>query len=155
MRSWNQKVEEFRGRVVLRGDIVKDDPGAYALFSELGSSSASQMTAAKIMDAIARFPGCDGQAADAVSGSAQVKMEDAPRLLKIPKSECPDIRIRFHDVTGQHRGQTLKIQWFLLNEICTDVHSLVSCEKQFEEVLLELGWEKGTEMGMSTGCPVC
>ena len=35
-----------------------------------------------------------GQAADAVFACTQVKMEDAPKLLKIPKSECPDIWIR-------------------------------------------------------------
>ena len=34
-----------KGRVVLRGDIVKDDPGSYAVFTEQ-ESSASQMTAA-------------------------------------------------------------------------------------------------------------
>ena len=52
------------------------------------------MTAAKVMDIISRLPGCDGQAADAVSACIQVKMEDANKLLKIPKSECPDIWIR-------------------------------------------------------------
>ena len=52
------------------------------------------MTAAKIMDIIFRLPGCDGQAADAVSACTQVKMEDAYKWLKIPKSECPDIWIR-------------------------------------------------------------
>ena len=52
------------------------------------------MTAAKIMDIISRLPGCAGQAADAVSACTQVKMENAPILLKIPKSECPDIWIR-------------------------------------------------------------
>ena len=41
-----------------------------------------------------RQKGCAGQAADAVSTYTQVKMEDAPSLLKIPMSECPDIRIR-------------------------------------------------------------
>ena len=51
------------------------------------------MTAAKVMDVIASLPGCAGQAADAVSAYTQVKMEDAPTLLKIPKSECPDIGI--------------------------------------------------------------
>ena len=55
-----------RGRVVLRGDIVKGDSGSYAVFTEQGSS-ASQMTAAKVMDNISRLPGCTGQAADAVS----------------------------------------------------------------------------------------
>ena len=78
---------------MLRGDIVKDNSGSYAVFTEQGSS-ASLMTAAKYMDIISRLPGCDGQAADAVSAFTQVKMEDAPRLLKIPKSECPDVRIR-------------------------------------------------------------
>ena len=61
------KHQKYKGRVVLRGDIVKDNSGSYAVFTEQGSS-ASQMTAAKIMDIISRLPGCDGQAADAVSG---------------------------------------------------------------------------------------
>ena len=87
------KAPKYKGRVVLWGDIVKGDSGSHALFTEQGSS-ASQMTAAKIMDIISTLPGCDGQAADAVSAYTQVKMEDAHKLLKIPKSECPDIRIR-------------------------------------------------------------
>ena len=85
--------QKYKGRVVLRGDIVKDDSGSYAVFTEQGSS-ASPMTAAKIMDIISRLLGCDGQAADAVSAYSQVKIEDAHKLLKIPKSECPDIWIR-------------------------------------------------------------
>ena len=86
------KHQKYTGRVVLRGDIEKDDSGSYAVFAEQGSS-ASQMTAAKVMDIISRLPGCAGQADDAVSAETQVKMEDAPKLLKIPKSECPDIWI--------------------------------------------------------------
>ena len=45
------KHQKYKGRVVLRGDIVKDNSGSYALFTEQGSS-ASQMTAAKIMDCL-------------------------------------------------------------------------------------------------------
>ena len=63
---------------------MKDDCGSYAVFTEQGSS-ASQMTAAKVMDIISRLPGCDGQAADAVSAYTQVKMEDAHKLLKKSK----------------------------------------------------------------------
>ena len=87
------KHQKYKGRVVLRGDIVKDDSGSYAVFTEQGSS-ASQMIAAKVMDVIARQTGCDGQAADAVSAYTQVKMEDAPKSFRIPKSECPDLWIR-------------------------------------------------------------
>ena len=56
-------------------DIVKDDSEPYAVSTEQGSS-ASQMTAPKIMDVVARLPGCEGQAADAVSAHTEVKMED-------------------------------------------------------------------------------
>ena len=70
--------QKYKGRVVLRGDIVKDNSGSYAVFTEQGSS-ASQVTAAKVMDIISRLPGCDGQAADAVSAYTQVKNEDAQK----------------------------------------------------------------------------
>ena len=75
---------------MLRGDFVKDDSGAYAVFTEQGSS-ASQMTAANATDAIARLPRSAGQAADAVSAFFQQNLEDPPRLLKNPKSERPDV----------------------------------------------------------------
>ena len=87
------QLQKDKGRIVLRGDIVKDDSGAYAVFTEHGPS-ASQMIAAKIMDVIARLPNCNGQAADAVSAYSQAKLEDAPKLLKIPEAECPDVWIR-------------------------------------------------------------
>ena len=86
-------VSKVQRPVVLRSDMVKDDSGSYPVLTEQGSS-ASQMPAAKIMDVIARQPDCAGQAADAVAACTQVKLEDAPRLLKIPKSECPDLWIR-------------------------------------------------------------
>ena len=75
------QLQKYKGRIVLRGDIVKDDSGSYAVFTEQGSSP-SLMTAAKVMDVIAILPGCAGQAADAVSAYTQVKMEDAPSLFK-------------------------------------------------------------------------
>ena len=52
-----------------------------AVFTEQGSS-ASHVTAAKVMGMLSRLPGCAGQAADAVSVYTQVKMEDASTLLK-------------------------------------------------------------------------
>ena len=53
------KHQKYKGGVVLRGDNLKDDSGSYAVFTEQGSS-ASQMTAAKVMDIISRLPGCAG-----------------------------------------------------------------------------------------------
>ena len=88
------------------------------------------MTAAKIMDVIARLPGCKGQAADAVSVYIQVQMEDGPKLLK--KLQSLNVQMYgylFHDTRGPNHGQTSKAQWFLSNEICTDIHLLASCAK--------------------------
>ena len=62
------------GRVVLRGDTVKDESRSYAVSTEQRSFK-SQMTATKVMDVIARLQGCAGQAANAVSAYAKVKME--------------------------------------------------------------------------------
>ena len=70
---------------------MKDESGAHAVFTEQGSS-ASQMTAAKVMDIKSRLPGCAGQAADAVSANApRSKWKMHRWSSKIPKSECPDI----------------------------------------------------------------
>ena len=113
------KHQKYKGRVVLRGDIVKDDFGFDAVFTEQGSS-ASQMTAAKVMDIISRLPGCDGQAADAVSAYTQVKMEDAPKLWKkIQNRNVQTYGFVYHDTNGQNHGPVWKTQSFLLSEICT------------------------------------
>ena len=50
-----RQYQKYKGRVVPRGDIVKDDSGAYAVFTEQGSS-ASQMTTAKNMEIISTLP---------------------------------------------------------------------------------------------------
>ena len=34
MRSWNLNFKKYKGWVVLRGDIVKDDSGSYAIFTD-------------------------------------------------------------------------------------------------------------------------
>ena len=52
------------------------------------------MTAAKMMDVIARLLDCDGQGADAVSAYTLVKLGMLPDCSKNHKSECPDVCIR-------------------------------------------------------------
>ena len=128
------KHQKYKGRVVLRGDIVKDDSGSYAVFT---------MRAAKVMDIISRLPGCAGQAVNAVSAYTQVKMEDAPKLLKISKSECPDIWIRL----PRHKWPK---SWSSIEDPVVPLernlygHPLAGLlwEKQFEKILLQHGWEK-------------
>ena len=82
-------VQKYKGRVVFRGDRVKDETGFYAVFTEQGAS-ASQMAAAKFLDTIARMPGMAGQAADAVKAYTQVPLENAHTLLGLPQERCPE-----------------------------------------------------------------
>ena len=78
-----------------------------------------QMTAAEFIDIISRLPGCAGQAADAVSAYTHVKMEDAPKLLKIPNRNVQTFGFVYHDTNGQNHGPVRKTQSFLFGEICT------------------------------------
>ena len=135
------KHHKYQGRVVLQGDIVKDDSGAYAVFTEQGSA-ASQMTAAKVMDVIARLPGCAGKAADAVSFHIQVKKKTfqcwknakvrvSRYWIRVPRHKRPkswsDIEDLVVPLEQTLNGQPLACMLW---------------ERQFETVLLGLGWEK-------------
>ena len=134
--------QKYKGRVVLRGDIVKDDSGSYAVFTEQGSS-ASEVTAEKVMDIISRLPGCAGQAADAVSAYTQVRMEDAPKLLKIPKSECPDVWIRIPRQKWPTSWANIGDPLVLLEpNLYGHPSADLLWERQFGEVLLGRRWEK-------------
>ena len=94
------------------------------------------------MDIVSILPGCAGQAADAVSAYTQVQMEDAPKLLKIPKSDVQTLGFVYDDTNGQHHGPVWKTQSFLLSEICTVIF-WQDCygKRQFEKNLLKYGWE--------------
>ena len=125
------KHQKHKGRVVLRDDIVKDDSGSCAVIEQ--GSSTSQMTAAKIMQTSSRrsIP------------LYQVKMDDAPKLLKIPKSECPDIWIRL----PRHKWPK---SWSSIEDPVIPLepnlygHPLAGLlwERQFEKILLQHGLEK-------------
>ena len=101
------------------------------------------MTAAKIMDIISRLPGCDGQAADAVSAYTQVNMGYAHKLLKIPKSECPDMWIRLPR-HGWPKSLSSMEDFVVFLERNLYGHPLAGplWERQFEKILLKHGWEK-------------
>ena len=113
------KHQKYKGRVVLRGDIVKDDSGSYAVFTEQGSS-ASQMTAAKVMDIISRLSGCAAQAADAVSAYIQAeKWKTFRNKWTFPNRNVQTYGFVYHDTNGLNHGPVWEIRSFLLSEICT------------------------------------
>ena len=112
------KHQKYKGRVVLRGDIVKKTI-------------------------------CDGQVADAVSSYTRVKMEEAPKLLKIPKSECPDIWIRLPRHKWPKSWSSIEDP-VVPHERNLYGHPLTGLvwERQLEKILLKHGW-KSSKLGMS------
>ena len=110
-------------------------------FTEQGSS-ASQMMAAGVLDVMARPPGCEGQASDAVISSPRVDMEDAPPLLKRPKSGPDSLDSVAATQSGQTRGKAFKNLWFRLKGMCADTLAGVLRERQFEKVLFASGCER-------------
>ena len=131
---------------MLRGDIVKDDSGAYAVFAEQGSS-ASQIIAAKVMDE-------DNQIVqDRPPTQYQLTPKKKWRTLQgCSEFQSQSVQISgyvFHDTSGPNLGQTSKTQWFLLNETCIDTHLLASCWK---DRLRRFFWdldEKKYRLGLS------
>ena len=116
------KFQKHKGRVVLRGEVVKDDTGSYAVLTEQ-VSSASQMTAINVLDVISRLPGCAGRASDAVSTHAQGKMEDAPKLFKnFRNRNFPLNGFDHHVINGQNDGGKFKNQMFFSSAICMVTH---------------------------------
>ena len=75
-----KKFWTYKGRIVFRDDLVKDESGQFAVFTEQGAS-ASHMAAAKFMDAIAPMPGNSGEDSDAVGAYTQVSLAEASKIL--------------------------------------------------------------------------
>ena len=108
-----------------------------------------KMTAAKVINIISRLPGCAGRAADAVSAHAQVRMEDAPTIFEIPKSECPDIWIRLPKHKWPKSWSSMEDPVFP-SERNLYGHPVAGLlwERQFEKVPLETRLGKGSKLGM-------
>ena len=95
----------------------------------------------KNSDVIARLPDCDGQAADAVSAYTQGKNVGCSQIAQISRSECPSIWIRL----PRHRWPK---SWMNTNDPVVPLKrnlwgclfAVVFWERQFEDILLQLGW---------------
>ena len=82
----DKKFWSYKGRIVFRGDNVKDEDGCYAIWGEQGTS-ASHMMASKVVDAVSHMPGMDGEDADATGAYTQTELgPDCPTTwITLPK----------------------------------------------------------------------
>ena len=113
------KHQKYKGRIVLRGDIVKDDSGSYAVFTEQGSS-ASQ---------IQHLPGSENGRCSQIIENSQ--------------SECPNIWISSTTTQWPKSWSSMEDPVVPLERNLYG-HPLAGLlwEKQFEKFPLKYGWEK-------------
>ena len=79
---------KYKGRVVFRGDAVKNEDGLAAVFNEQGSS-ACLISGIKVLDAVARLPGNDGQERDGQQAYIQAKLGGNPTYVHLPRDQWP------------------------------------------------------------------
>ena len=84
---------------MLRGDVVKDD----------SSSSASHMTAAKVVDVTSRLLGSAGQASGAVSAYTQIKWKTRQRYWDCQKQSAQSPGFVCHDPSVRNHGTKFRI----------------------------------------------
>ena len=80
-------LQENKRQPVLWGDNVKDEGGYRAVFTEHGVS-ASQMAAARFLDAISKLLGMAGETSDAISASKWPKLPDCYECRKKNVLKC-------------------------------------------------------------------
>ena len=124
-----QKHQKYKGRVVLRGDNVKDDSGAYAVFTEQRFVSFANDCCQS-----------DGRHCE-IAGMCWTSRRRSISLQPGKNGGRPKVAAQFqcffHDTSGPNLGQTSKTQWFLLKEMCAVTGLVASCGK---DKLRKLYW---------------
>ena len=120
------KLQKYTGRVLLWGDIVKDDSGAYAVFTERFTeqgSSPSQMTAAKstgCYSEITRLWWTSSWRRISIHSGKRWRM--LPHCSKFLSQTVQTYGYVFRETNGQNPVTKLKILWYFLNEIIMVIH---------------------------------
>ena len=144
--NWRKSAKSTNKENVLRAEVVKDDSGNNAVFTQQGAS-ATHMAAANVLDVTWRWPRCSGQASGAVSVYTQVKMQDAPELLHLSDKDCPTFWIRTPRARRPQHWDSIHDPVVPLERNLYD-HPLAGLlwERKIEEVLFEHGQ---SNMGVS------
>ena len=128
---------------------MKDDAGSYVVFTEQGSS-ASQMTAAKVMDFFEQdYQDAQDKRQTQHPQTPRSKWKMHRRYEKIQNQNVQTFGFVYHDTNDLNHGPVWKIQSFLLSEICTvilwqDCYGKGNSRKFFFEIRLG----ESSELGM-------
>ena len=122
-----KSIKSTKDESCYEGDIVKDDSGSYAVFTEQGSS-ASQMTGAKVMDVIARPGGTE------TSSGRNISLHPGQNGGRSQNADDSEVRVpRYMGASSSTQVSEIMVKhgrlWFFSNEICTETHLQASCGK--------------------------
>ena len=127
-----EKLRKYKGRVVFRGDQVKDEDGISGVFTDQGSSW-SHMASAKFLDAIARMPGCSGGDSDADSAYTQVELASMEDSVETWVSILPHRRRKSWE---QYEDPVCPLRLNLYGHPLAGLYSEKHCQKQLSQQVL-------------------
>ena len=110
--EFEPKLQKYRGRVVLRRDIVMDDSGAYAVFTVQGST-ASQMTCCKNHGRLRSITKLSSRCSFRLYSGKNWRCTKLGQTSQ--EQSVQMFGYFFHDTSGQNHSKKLKIPWKLLN----------------------------------------
>ena len=127
---------KYKGRVVFQGNNVRDENGHATLFTEQGSS-ASHLSASKLLDIVSMLPGNDGGQSDAPQAYTQALFnfgsgeKAVDTWVSLPKEEWPK------EWNGRYRNPVVKLRLALYG------HPLAGLfwERHYRQHLLEIGFQ--------------
>ena len=121
---------KYKGRVVFRGDNVKDEYFQKAMFQDMASCPAT-FEAAKLADMISCMPGCDGQQSDVDQAYTQTLHTGEETWVEIPRMQWP---------RAWHNKMMQKPVCRLLRALYGHPQAGALWEKHCDEYLKSIGW---------------
>ena len=118
LKNSEPQYQKYKGRVALGGDIVKDDAGSYAVLTEQGSS-ASQMTASKVMDILSRPRDAQDKQQTQYPFTSRSKWKMHHDCSKFRSQNVQIFGYVCQNTNCLNHSPVWKIQCFLLSETCT------------------------------------
>ena len=112
--EWEKRFPNYKGRVVVRGDAVKDDSGSNAVFTEQGFSAYDSC----------RSSGCDLQTIKMRRTSKWIGLHPSEDGRRSKVIETPGIGMsnNLNSSTSKNRGTKFTTLWYRFEETCTDTY---------------------------------
>ena len=125
-----KKYQKYKGRVALRGDIVKDDSASYAVFTEtrfIGITNGGRKSHGYDLTATWLRRTSIGRSICLLTLTSKSKM--LQNCSKFQNRSVQTFGYVYHDTNGTNYGPVWKIQSFLWNEICMVILGQDCCGK--------------------------